>query len=65
MPQYRAYLLTGDHKVAESRDMACVDDAEALLRARALKRSFAAVEVWCGDRRVHPADKGSRDKIIT
>ena len=57
---YRIDLMSADNRIAASRDIACVDDEEARLRARSLQGGFAAIEIWCGQRRVRPAVAAAR-----
>lgn len=59
MAEYRAYTLGSDGHFDGFEPLICVDDAEAIERAKRLA-SKAPVELWCGARlvaRLEPRSK--------
>ena len=56
MPDYRAYLIGPDGHFYDSVDLKCVDDDEALKRARELVGENG-VELWQRARKIARFDK--------
>ena len=62
MKQYRCYFLTADDRTGRHRDFEALDDAEAIIRARAFyteQRFWHGLELWCGPHRIY-ADMSGR-----
>jgi hypothetical protein len=58
---YRCFLMSGD-KIQAVQTLECADDAEVILRARAIldsKPQHAAIEIWEGKRLM---DRLTRDQ---
>jgi hypothetical protein len=51
MPQYRAYLMSGDHTVGAPYELICDNDDDAIARARRLDLDWD-IEIWQLDRLV-------------
>jgi hypothetical protein len=51
MNDYRLYFLSAEDHVVRAQDLEGQDDAAALEAARVLDHA-AAIEIWCGNRRV-------------
>ena len=51
MAVYRFYILGSDSRIVNRADIECTDDADALVKAKALK-PVHGIEIWLGARKV-------------
>ena len=59
MPGYRIYYLGFDSYLIGAESITCASDADAVAAARQTLRTYAAVEVWDGDRKVERLEAAS------
>jgi hypothetical protein len=60
MRHYRYFLLSRERRIADSEEMACQTDAEAVIIAEEILRrrpEFDCVELWSGTQRIHKVER--------
>jgi hypothetical protein len=63
MPGYQLFFLTEEHKIVRTLEESHEDDAEAVLKARALAQQHT-IDIWQDKRRVAMVAPGSEPLIF-